>query len=385
MQKRVKLRIDLEKEYGIVLEGGGARGAYQIGVWKALREAGMKIKGVAGTSVGALNGALICMDDLGKAEEIWGNMTYSTVFNVDDSMIGKLKKFGVRSMKVTDAAAEFRRLFSDRGLDIAPLKKLLEETVDEERIRRSPRDFCAASFSVTDRKEEDFDVKAAPPGTIKDIMMASAYFPGFKQEKLGGKMYLDGGSVNNVPVDLLTDRGYKDIIVIRLYGIGVDRRRFMDIPEDVTVHEIAPRRNLGGILEFDSARTRKNMKLGYFDGLRFLYGLCGRKYYLDMPYSEAYYFGRIMSELDMFKEWLRPYVKEHEFAKLTGYRVYTEKIFPFLARKLRLQPEWDYRDLYGAVLEVFAKKMQMEVYEVYTPDDIVGKIHELFSDRLTIE
>ena len=380
----MKLRIDLEKEYGIVLEGGGARGAYQIGVWKALREAGMKIKGVAGTSVGALNGALICMDDLGKAEEIWGNMTYSTVFNVDDSMIGKLKKFGVRSMKVTDAAAEFRRLFSDRGLDIAPLKKLLEETVDEERIRRSPRDFCAASFSVTDRKEEDFDVKAAPPGTIKDIMMASAYFPGFKQEKLGGKTYLDGGSVNNVPVDLLTDRGYKDIIVIRLYGIGVDRRRFMDIPEDVTVHEIAPRRNLGGILEFDSARTRKNMKLGYFDGLRFLYGLCGRKYYLDMPYSEAYYFGRIMSELDMFKEWLRPYVKEHEFAKLTGYRVYTEKIFPFLARKLRLQPEGDYRDLYGAVLEVFAKKMQMEVYEVYTPDDIEGKIHELFSDRLTI-
>ena len=380
----MKLRIDLEKEYGIVLEGGGARGAYQIGVWKALREAGMKIKGVAGTSVGALNGALICMDDLGKAEEIWGNMTYSTVFNVDDSMSGKLKKFGVRSMKVTDAAAEFRRLFSDRGLDIAPLKKLLEETVDEERIRRSPRDFCAASFSVTDRKEEDFDVKAAPLGTIKDIMMASAYFPGFKQEKLGGKTYLDGGSVNNVPVDLLTDRGYKDIIVIRLYGIGVDRRRFMDIPEDVTVHEIAPRRNLGGILEFDSARTRKNMKLGYFDGLRFLYGLCGRKYYLDMPYSEAYYFGRIMSELDLFKIWLKPYVKEDEFAKLTGYRVYTEKIFPFLAKKLRLCSEWDYRDLYGAVLELFAKKMQLEVYRVYTPDEIVGKIHELLSDKLTV-
>lgn len=118
----MKLRLDLEKEYGIVLEGGGARGAYQIGVWKALREAGMKIKGVAGTSVGALNGALICMDDLGKAEEIWGNMNYSTVFNVDDSMIGKLKKFGVRSMKVTDAAAEFRRLFSDRG-SILPRSK----------------------------------------------------------------------------------------------------------------------------------------------------------------------------------------------------------------------------------------------------------------------
>ena len=380
----MKLRIDLEKEYGIVLEGGGARGAYQIGVWKALRETGVKIRGVAGTSVGALNGALICMDDLEKAEEIWGTMTYSTIFQVDDPMIAKLKKFGVRSMKMTDAAAEFKRLFSDRGLDIAPLKKLLEETVDEERIRRSPRDFCAASFSVTDRKEEDFDVKEAPPGTMKDMMMASAYFPGFKQEKIGGKTYLDGGSVNNVPVDLLTDRGYKDIIVIRLYGIGVDRRKFMDIPADVTIHEITPGRNLGGILEFDSARTRKNMKLGYFDGLRFLYGLCGRKYYLDMPYSEAYYFGRIMSELDLFKIWLRPYVKEDEFAKLTGYRVYTEKIFPFLAKKLRLCSEWDYRDLYSAVLELFAKKMQLEVYRVYTPDEIVGKIHELLSDKLTV-
>ena len=62
--------IDLTKEYGLVLEGGGAKGAYQIGAWKALREAGVKLKGIAGTSVGALNGALICMGDLEKAERL---------------------------------------------------------------------------------------------------------------------------------------------------------------------------------------------------------------------------------------------------------------------------------------------------------------------------
>ena len=56
--------LDLTKEYGVVLDGGGARGAYQIGAWKALKEAGVKISAVAGTSVGALNGALICMDDI---------------------------------------------------------------------------------------------------------------------------------------------------------------------------------------------------------------------------------------------------------------------------------------------------------------------------------
>ncbi|OYO51117.1 hypothetical protein CG709_20055, partial [Lachnotalea glycerini] len=60
--------IDLSKEYGIVLEGGGAKGAYQIGAWKAFEEVGVKVNAVAGTSVGALNAAMICMGDYKKAE-----------------------------------------------------------------------------------------------------------------------------------------------------------------------------------------------------------------------------------------------------------------------------------------------------------------------------
>ena len=67
--------IDISKEYGLVLDGGGARGAYQIGAWKALVEAGVKFNAVAGTSVGALNGALICMGDIEKAEGIWRETT----------------------------------------------------------------------------------------------------------------------------------------------------------------------------------------------------------------------------------------------------------------------------------------------------------------------
>lgn len=59
--------LDLTKEYGLVLDGGGARGAYQIGAWTALEEAGVNVCAVAGTSVGALNGALICMDSVENA------------------------------------------------------------------------------------------------------------------------------------------------------------------------------------------------------------------------------------------------------------------------------------------------------------------------------
>ena len=82
--------LDLTKEYGLVLDGGGARGAYQIGAWKALKEAGVKISAVAGTSVGALNGALICMDDLEKAEKIWSEMEFSHVMSVDDDWMRQL-------------------------------------------------------------------------------------------------------------------------------------------------------------------------------------------------------------------------------------------------------------------------------------------------------
>ena len=81
--------IDMSKEYGLVFDGGGARGAYQIGAWKALVEAGVKINAVAGTSVGALNGALVCMGDVDKAEDIWSKMTFSTVMDVDDEGVSE--------------------------------------------------------------------------------------------------------------------------------------------------------------------------------------------------------------------------------------------------------------------------------------------------------
>ena len=87
----MELKLDTNKEYGLVLEGGGAKGAYQIGAWKALKEAGIHIKGIAGTSVGALNGALIAMDDFEKAERIWETIRYSRVMDVDDELVEQVK------------------------------------------------------------------------------------------------------------------------------------------------------------------------------------------------------------------------------------------------------------------------------------------------------
>ena len=66
----MELKLDPSIPYALALEGGGAKGAYQIGAWKALKEAGIRFSAVAGTSVGALNGSLIVMDDMEKAENV---------------------------------------------------------------------------------------------------------------------------------------------------------------------------------------------------------------------------------------------------------------------------------------------------------------------------
>ena len=64
----------LETEFTLILAGGGAKGAYQIGVWKALKELKIKINAVIGNSVGALNGAFIAQNDIDKAIRLWKNI-----------------------------------------------------------------------------------------------------------------------------------------------------------------------------------------------------------------------------------------------------------------------------------------------------------------------
>lgn len=377
MQNKMIPILNTDLEYGLVLEGGGAKGAYQAGAWKALREAGIRIKGVSGTSVGALNGAMICMDDYEKTEEVWRNMTYSRVMKVDENVIASLKNLGTKSLDFSNLTAEMKKLVSDRGFDITPLKDLIAETIDEEKIRNSSCELYVTSFCVSDRKEVNFNVKTMPEGTMKDAILASAYMPGFKNEKIGGKTYLDGGSINNVPLNVLTERGYKNIIVIRIFGIGVDREKRFHIPDDVKIYRIAPRKNLGGVLELDGKRAERNMTLGYFDAMRLIYGLTGRKYYIYLPRSEAYYFDKLMSELAVFRDYLTPYLDEKSQEKMTGYRIYTETIFPYLAKKMKLALDWDYRELYGAVLEICAQKMELKVFKIYEADEIMGQVQKI--------
>ena len=378
----MELKLDLNREYGLVLEGGGAKGAYQIGAWKALREEGVKIKGIAGASVGSLNGALICMDDLDRAEEIWKNIDYSQVMSVSNETMEALKKKDFKSLNLQELIAKGFQLVKDGGFDITPLKDLIANVVgDEARIVASDRELYSVTYSVSDHKELVVDLRKGEMGTVKDMLLASAYFLAFKNEKLGGKRYMDGGGFNNVPLDVLIDHGYEDIIVIRIYGWGADKERVVKIPDGTKVYHIAPRQDLGGILEFDKKQARKNLTLGYYDAKRFLYDLAGRIYYIDAPKTEPYYFDKMMSEMELLKLYMKDMIGEEGLEALSGYRVFTETLFPKLALDFKLKEGWDYKDMYLGLLEDLAKRLKVKRFRIYTVEELLfeirKKIHSL--------
>ncbi len=271
--------FDFNKEYGVVLEGGGAKGAYQIGVWKAFMEYGVKIKAVAGVSVGALNGALMCMGDYDNAVDIWKNISYSRIMNVDENQMRMLMSHKFKELNLQTVRQQSKKFLVGGGFDVTPLKQLLEEYVDERKIKESDIEFIMGTFNVSNMKEMEITAKEAEEGYLKDYLLASANFPLFKNEKLHGKTYLDGGITNNVPIDMLINRGYKNIIVIRIYGIGVEKK--VKIPEDVNVVYFAPKIHLCNVLEFDKKKAVRNISLGYYDALRILMPLTGNDYYID--------------------------------------------------------------------------------------------------------
>lgn len=370
--------LDLSKEYGLVLEGGGARGAYQIGVWKALRECGVKIKGVAGVSVGALNGALICMGDFDKAIEIWENITYSSIMKVDDEEMDKLVRGALKEIDFKSITKSSAKVIATGGFDITPLKELIDHSIDETVIKNSDIEFIMGTFLVNSMKEIEISAKNAEPGYLKDYLMASSYLPVFKNEKLHGKFYLDGGMLNNVPIDMLIERGYKDIIVVRIYGIGLEKK--VKIPEDVNVIEIAPKENLCNILEFNRKKSVRNIQLGYLDACRLLQDLKGRSYYIRTELSEGEYFQKFMStNVKRFEEY-RLFKIDTE--KENDYRVIYEELLPRFAESLKLSKNWTYCELYIAILERLARVLRIRRFNIYAENQLVDLMRYKISKKL---
>src|SRR6056297_2424839 len=114
---------------GLVFEGGGAKGAYQIGVWKYIKEKNIKISGVAGTSVGAVNSAAFAMGDIDFAVNIWSELSLNKILKGEVRKDDLPSEFNEDFVKDLDKLEEYFLNKKD-GLDITPMKEMLKEQIN---------------------------------------------------------------------------------------------------------------------------------------------------------------------------------------------------------------------------------------------------------------
>lgn len=359
----MKKVFDATKTYAIALGGGGAKGGYEAGVWRSLEEEGLKYNAVSGTSVGALNGALMVTHDIEECEKLWHEIRYSNVIDVDDDEMGRIYSGGIRANEIRPLIRKVIQVVRSGGFDVTPLRNLMQSHIDPHKIKNSEIAFYAITYSLTDKKAMEIDVRALPEDEICDMLLASAYFPAFKNEPLiEGKRFTDGGVVDSLPISPLISHGYKNIIAVRL-GDGFGREKKVKAPQGGSLAIISPTRKLGGTLNFSAEQAEYNYKLGYYDAKRFAYGLEGSYYYLDRTMDERQAYDELMSMLN-------------GYIKLYGLdatlRTVHESILPRMARDYGA--EGDYYDVLVKYLEYMGMRLSVPEFRIITDRQLLDEV-----------
>lgn len=279
----------MEVKKALVFSGGGGKGAYQIGAWKALREIGFEPDIVTGTSVGALNGVLVALNKYDEALDIWENMTMQRVFtqylNAENTQ--NLIKDGDLTLLAKD-------VLINRGADIKPLEELVYGMMDEEYLRNSKIKFGLVTTQFPMLKAVKLFIDDIPEGTAADYVLASAaIFPLFKTKKIGDSIYVDGGYTENMPIQMAVEAGANEIVVVDISDL---HQPLTD--NDANIYYIHSKRpfnagQFGTVLMFDKELSNQYMEQGYLDTLKEFNMLDG--YYYSFKKGEKFNTGEYES------------------------------------------------------------------------------------------
>lgn len=252
----------------LVLSGGGAKGSYQVGVWKALRQLGIKIDIVTGTSAGAINGALIVQGSYWKALKIWNKLKFNNIFGKEinnDTELEVLYKIFAKNF------------LTDGGTEVKELHKLINKTLNKNKFYKSKIDYGLVTVDISNKRIKPIELqkKEIPEDKLGEYILASAScFPAFKKMVINGKEYIDGGYYDNLPINLAIKMGATEAIVVDLGAIGIKKITKKNIKQI----NIKPKNNLSNFLQFNPNNAKRNIKYGYNDTMKAFGKLDGNKY-----------------------------------------------------------------------------------------------------------
>lgn len=188
----------------LVLPGGGGRGAYQVGVSKALMERGLEFDLAFGTSIGGINATLMAQGNFQRLEDLWCNIRGKDVFSLPSAhQIGRLvlgHKLGL--------------------LDTRPLEDLLRREVDLQKLKASKTKigWCTTDLCSLETKLITID-DIVSTNELIDVLMATSAIPmAFPPRHIQGKgLWVDGGLVRNTPVETAIQMGADEVYMVLLH------------------------------------------------------------------------------------------------------------------------------------------------------------------------
>lgn len=269
---------------GLVLAGGGAKGAYEVGVYQALKELELieAIKVISGTSIGSINALLFAMDNPKVIQESWSSLNYSDFLisqerkKITDlpQLVGKIKNISIEGGMFDQSKLSDLGIMSRIGIE-----NFIDKYTDMGSIESCGKEIYANAYNIDEERCEYFRLNGCTEQEIKDRVLASCSVPHmFKPVVINGMRYADGGissplysksNIDNVPMLPLREYELDGIIVVHLSYKNKIHRTGFEGTKIIEIYPSAPLAMINGVgtINISKSTIQNNIELGYRDAM----------------------------------------------------------------------------------------------------------------------
>lgn len=355
----------------LVFAGGGSKGAYEYGVWKALRELGEEFDLSVGTSIGSINAGFYVQDDFDAAGELWTEMNLDTVMK---NGINFEKSVNYMLEQRENIGPFLKSYFKDNaGADIAPFIECINKYTNEKKFFASDIDYALVTVHTKDLQPVEIYKKNILPGYLTKWITAScACFPAFPRCEIDGEFYIDGGYYDNLPIATALKMGSDSIV-------AVDLRPEPTHPGYAchpNVKYLKPSRDLGSFLKFERKVLDELITLGYNDTMRSYGKFTGNIFYIcdtqkDRKQREetAKKFIKNITRTEILFESAKQSIKTRQWRSCSLINV--------LAGDCAEQPTFD--SLFINALELAMDKADADKDKIYSYNDMIDFFKETYN------
>ena len=255
---------------GLVLAGGGGKGAYELGVWKALKQLNLTkyISVFSGTSIGAFNSVLFAMDDIDKADSLWEEVTMDKLVPISKT---ELIKRGI-GLYLGGKNLQLAKKFLTDKLEHGAISndgavEMVEKYLDFNKVKEKNKICYAACTKLPNFNAKYFKINDYDEEIAKKIVLASASLPLiYDSTEVLGEKYIDGGIADNVPIQPVYGEKCDIIIVVLLSKDGqIDRSLYPNSRLIIIAPENLVENAITGTLNLDTDAKRVRIIEGYND------------------------------------------------------------------------------------------------------------------------